>query len=54
VNRHRAGTSKAAGHYGGKPSRFLVALASVPDLSLCAKHLFVAAMMATAPTGTQG
>jgi hypothetical protein len=51
VNRHRAGTSKVAGHYGGKRIRFLVALAPVPDLLFYAKHLFVAAMVAIAPTG---
>jgi hypothetical protein len=32
--------------------RFLVAWASVRDLLLCAKHLFVAAMVAFAFTGT--
>ena len=30
----------------GKLLRFLVALLPVPDLLLCAKHLFVAAMVA--------
>jgi len=36
----------------GKILRFLVALLPVPDLLLCAKHLFVEAMVAFVPART--